>query len=249
MIGIIGGTGLYELPGLTDLEPVWRETRFGEPSSALNFGQWQGQPVVFLARHGNPHQIPPHRVNYRANLLALHEVGVQRIIAINAVGGIHPLLGPACLAVPDQLIDYTFGREHTVYDGSIPLQHVDFTLPFSEPLRQALLGAAARAGVAVLAGGVYGVTQGPRLESAAEIRRCRNDGCDMVGMTAMPEAALARELGLAYAMLALSVNRAAGLGEGIITMDAIQGALTQGMGKVIAVLEAFLSDPDSAAQG
>ncbi len=241
MIGIIGGTGLYELPGLSKLAPVWHETRYGEPSSALTFGEWQGQKIVFLARHGNPHQIPPHMVNYRANLLALKEVGVSQVIAVNAVGGIHAQLGPAELALPDQLIDYTWGREHTIYDGSIPLEHIDFSDPYTPSLRQSLLQAAQSAGIALLDHGVYGVTQGPRLETPAEIRRCQRDGCDMVGMTAMPEAALARELGLEYACLALSVNWAAGLTQEPITMDDIHAAVQQGMGKVFAVLEAFLA--------
>lgn len=240
MIGIIGGTGLTELPGLSILEPIWHETPYGEPSSTVSIGQWQGQDIAFLARHGNPHQIPPHLINYRANLFALRQSGVSEIIAVNAVGGIHPEMGPACIALPDQVIDYTYGRAHTLYDGSNPIEHIDFSFPYNESLRQEILLAAEATSIKVLSHGVYGATQGPRLETAAEIQRCRRDGCDMIGMTGMPEAALAREMGLAYATIALSVNWAAGLTDEIITMEAIQQALAQGMSQVLRLIESLL---------
>lgn len=244
MIGIIGGTGLTELPGLSELDARWIETPYGEPSAALNTGRWNNQDVVFLARHGNPHQIPPHLVNYRANLWALRHAGVKDIIAVNAVGGIDKRLGPAHIAIPDQIIDYTWGREQTLFDGSVPLDHIDCTEPYSETLRKHLLSAAKAQKITVLERGVYGATQGPRLETAAEIRRFQHDGCDMVGMTGMPEASLARELGMNYASIALSVNWAAGLTDHSITMADIQLALEKGMGDVLKIIEAFLAGRD-----
>ena len=219
------------------------DTPFGEPSAALTFGRFSGQDLVFLARHGDPHQIPPHLINYRANLSLLKQVGVTKIIAVNAVGGIHELLGPAEVAIPDQIIDYTYGREHTIYDAnSSELDHIDFTFPYTPSIRQALLRAAKAANVSVLEHGIYGATQGPRLESAAEIQKYKRDGCDLVGMTGMPEAALAREFEIDYACLALSVNWAAGLSDSIITMDDIHQAIEQGMGKIHKILDSFLSE-------
>lgn len=213
MLGIIGGTGLAMLEGMAieRSEPV--TTPWGEPSAPLLHGRFAGRPAVFLARHGSGHTIAPHAVNYRANIWALRESGVARIIAVNAVGGIGAAFVPGTLAVPDQIIDYSWGRVHSFYDEpGEALQHVDFTEPYSRALRQVLLAAAARANLPVRDGGVYAVTQGPRLETAAEIDRLARDGCDIVGMTGMPEAGLARELGLEYACCAVVVNRAAGRG-------------------------------------
>lgn len=213
MLGIIGGTGLATLEGMSieRSEPV--TTPWGEPSAPLLHGQFAGRPAVFLARHGSGHTIAPHAVNYRANIWALRESGVARIIAVNAVGGIGAAFAPGTLAVPDQIIDYSWGRVHSFYDEpGEALQHVDFTEPYSRALRQVLLEAAARANLPVRDGAVYAVTQGPRLETAAEIDRLARDGCDIVGMTGMPEAGLARELGLEYACCAVVVNRAAGRG-------------------------------------
>lgn len=241
MIGIIGGTGLTQLDELEVLESKWFDTPFGEPSAALTFGRIDGKDVAFLARHGDPHQIPPHKINYRANMSALKQAGVTQIIAVNAVGGIHKSLGPAAVAIPDQIIDYTHGREHTIYDsGSSDLEHIDFTFPYSQNVRSLLLAAASKAGVETLDGGTYGATQGPRLESAAEISKYKRDGCDLVGMTGMPEAALAREFDMDYACLALSVNWAAGLSDSIITMDDIHRAIEQGMGKIHKILKTCL---------
>ncbi len=200
-------------------------------------GELAGQPVCFLARHGHPHTIPPHRVNYRANLWALREAGVSRIIAVNAVGGIHADLPTGRFCVPDQLIDYTWGRPSSFYeDGLEEVVHVDFADPYDTELRARLLPAAAAQGVDCRDGGVYAATQGPRLETAAEIRRLERDGADLVGMTGMPEAALARELGLAYACLALVVNPAAGKSSEVITMAAIEAVVKAGMQQVRAVL-------------
>lgn len=236
MIGVIGGTGLSEPKFLSDVQKQQVSTPYDQQKVQILTGLLQGKTVAFLARHGRGHKVPPHRVNYRANLWALHSIGVRAVIGVNAVGGIHPETGPGKLAVPDQIIDYSWGREHTYFaDGLDAVTHIDFTHPYDAQLRQLLIDAAQ--GRALWPQGVYGCTQGPRLESGAEVQRLLRDGCDMVGMTGMPEAALARELGLAYACLALSVNWAAGLSDELITMDAIGQVLNTGMTDVLDVLQ------------
>lgn len=243
-IAVIGGTGLNALEGARIIEQRQIDTPYGPVSAPLQVVAVGARQALFLARHGQPHHIPPHRIKYRANLWALREQGVRSVIAVNAVGGITDAMAAGVIAVPDQIIDYTYGREHTFYDGEAgALEHVDFSYPYSETLRAALLDAAAAAGVAVVDGGVYGATQGPRLESVAEIERMARDGCALVGMTGMPEAALARELGLEYAALCLVVNPAAGRAPGIITMEDIRRVLAEGMGRVEAVLAAALATP------
>jgi 5'-deoxy-5'-methylthioadenosine phosphorylase len=235
-IAVIGGTGMNQWPGLEiqRVQPV--ETNYGEPSAPLTYGRFHGAEVIFLPRHGDGHRIPPHRINYRANVRALKDAGVRAVVAIAAVGGIARAMRPAAVAVPADVIDYTWGRAHTFADGGdAPLQHVDFSAPYAPAVRRALLAGAKRAGVKLVGGGVMGVTQGPRLESPAEIARMKRDGCTMVGMTGMPEAALAAELGLDYAALAVSVNWAAGLGSGDIHGQ-IERSLNEGMRKVRAVL-------------
>jgi 5'-methylthioinosine phosphorylase len=238
MIGIIGGTGLSQLDGFDIQEQKWCETPFGEPSSILSFGDFNGQRVVFLARHGVPHKVAPHLINYRANLSAFKQLGVTQVVAVNAVGGIHSQMGPTSIAVPDQIIDYTYGRAATIYDGCHveSVDHVDFSFPYTESIRQSLINASKLADIALLESATYGATQGPRLESAAEVKRMQRDGCDMVGMTGMPEASLARELGLDYACLALSVNWAAGKTDQVITMKEIEEAVHIGMDKVHRIL-------------
>ena len=239
---IIGGTGLTELPGLVLDQAVPMETPYGAPSADVLRGTYAGRDVLFLARHGHPHRIPPHQVNYRANLWALRQAGAQAIIAVNAVGGIHPAMGAGHLCVPHQLIDYTYGRAHTFFEGDIEhVTHVDFSYPYDEPLRQRLITGLAAEGFLFSSHGVYGCTQGPRLETVAEIARMERDGCDIVGMTGMPEAVLARELELPYACLALVVNPAAGKTQGIITMAEIEAALAEGIVKTRAVLARALA--------
>jgi 5'-methylthioadenosine phosphorylase len=214
MLAIIGGSGLTQL---SSLEVTFRKaarTPYGEPSGALTFGKLRGRDVAFLARHGYGHTIPPHEVNYRANIWALREEGATEVVSVASVGGIRADLGPGTLVVPHQIIDYTWGRRSTFFEGGdVPVSHVDFTAPYSEPLRQKLLAAARACGEPLLDGAVYAATQGPRLETAAEIDRLERDGADVVGMTGMPEAALARELDLPYAAIAVVVNHAAGRGE------------------------------------
>lgn len=234
---IVGGTGLTELPGLSLHETVPMETPYGPPSAEILRGTYAGREVLFLARHGHPHRIPPHQVNYRANLWALKRAGAQAIIAVNAVGGIHSAMGAGHICVPHQIIDYTYGRQQTYFEGEVEhVTHIDFSYPYDEPLRQRLVAGLAAEGYLFSSHGVYGCTQGPRLETAAEITRMERDGCDIVGMTGMPEAALARELELPYACLALVVNPAAGKSSGVITMAEIEAALAEGIAKIRSVL-------------
>ena len=212
-LAIIGGTGLYKFSGLENVERRTLATPFGAPSDDIVLGTLAGKRVVFLARHGENHTLAPHRVNYRANVWALQHLGARRVIGVNAVGGIRDDMGPRVIAIPDQIIDYTHGRYDSFCDvEGAKVEHVDFTEPYSVALRGKLLAAARGAGIAIIDGGCYGATQGPRLETRAEITRMRRDGCDLVGMTGMPEAALARELNLDYACLALVANWAAGCG-------------------------------------
>lgn len=243
-IAIIGGTGLDQLDGLVVEEKLVIDTPYGPPSAPIlrgTFGaQKKGseQSVYFLARHGERHEWPPHRVNYRANIHALKTLGVAQIIAVNAVGGIHHDMCPAAICVPDQIIDYTWGRIHTFSDDEhSPLEHIDFTFPYAERTRSLLVQAGDAAGLSVLARGVYGCTQGPRLETAAEIVRMQRDGCDLVGMTAMPEAPLAREMGIDYASLCVVANWAAGCTDELITMDAIEATLKVGMENIRRILQ------------
>ncbi len=212
-LAVIGGTGLYQLAALDNEEMLEGDTIYGAPSAPVRIGRIAGRRVAFLARHGEGHSVPPHLVNYRANLRRLADLGASRILAINAVGGITERFGPRVIAVPDQIIDYTWGRINTICEETgTPVLHVDFGDPYSESLRQSVLRAAIGSRVKLIDGGCYGATQGPRLESRAEIVRMRRDGCDLVGMTGMPEAGLAREMGLEYACLAMVANWAAGCG-------------------------------------
>lgn len=227
-LAIIGGSGFRTLPDFEERRRHQVETRYGTTSAPLVEGVMGDLPVWFLARHGAAHQVPPHRINYRANIQALADAGCTAIIALGAVGGLHPTCAPGTLCVPDQLIDYTDGRAQTFFDGEADgVEHIDFTAPYSEALRRELCAAARASEQALRDGGTYGVTQGPRLETAAEIRRLVRDGCDLVGMTAMPEAALARERGLDYATLAFVVNWGAGLSEQPLTMELINAHIAQ----------------------
>ena len=236
-LGVIGGTGLLALEGLVLERREEPETHWGAPSGPVAIGELDGREVAFLHRHGAPSRIPPHRINYRANISALAALGCDRIIAVAAVGGIRSDLRPGTLVIPDQIIDYTWGRDHTFFERDLDAPvHVDFSAPYDEALAAGLARAAVRAGVAVVSGGTYACTQGPRLESAAEIDRLERDGGHVVGMTGMPEAALAREAGIAYAHLALVVNEAAGRGAGPIRMADIAAVLDTGMSAVRRIL-------------
>lgn len=239
MLAIIGGSGLTRLSTLAVRHRQVIRTPYGEPSAALVFGDVAGHPAIFLARHGHGHTIPPHRVNYRANLWALREQGASAILAVASVGGIRGC-GPGDLVLPHQLIDYTWGRASTFFDGGDQqVVHVDFTHPYSQPLREICVAAGTTGRIALIEGGVYGAVSGPRLETAAEIDRMERDGATMVGMTGMPEAVLARELGVDYASVCVVVNHAAGRGDSvsIVSMEAIANVLETAMDRVRALIE------------
>lgn len=236
-LAIIGGTGLTSLNELEIIKRESVDTPYGDPSGPLTYGSLFGKDVIFMPRHGAGHTIPPHKINYRANIWALKSAGVRRVIAMAAVGAIATDFPPTSLAIPDQIIDYTWGRDSTFFDeGLEEVVHVDFSYPYDETLRQAMITACEQAGVAHCRQGVYGATQGPRLETAAEIDKCDLDRCTMVGMTGMPEAVLARELSLAYATCAISVNWAAGRSEGEITMADIEACMKEGTANVREML-------------
>ena len=244
-LALIGGTGIYALAELQDAEAHQPVTKYGPPSGPIRIGTLAGKRVAFLARHGEGHSLPPHRINYRANLAALHALGATRVLALNTVGGITERFGPRVLACPEQLIDYTWGRISTYCEeeGSEVL-HVDFGDPYAPMLRRTILAAAKRADVALVDGGCYGATQGPRLESKAEISRLRRDGCDLVGMTGMPEAGLARELGLEYACLAIVANWAAGAGpdpDEVITLQDVLDNVAAASAGLPALLREILA--------
>jgi 5'-methylthioinosine phosphorylase len=240
-IAIIGGTGIGEFNGLKLVREHDLQTPYGQPSRPIQEGLLGKHSVFFLQRHGSPRTIPPHLINYRANMAALKALDITDIVAINAVGGISAGMQPGTLVFPDQIIDYTWGREHTVdEDTSGELMHIDFTAPYDQTLRQGLLAIARKQGIPHEATAVHAVTQGPRLETAAEISRLANDGCDVVGMTGMPEAALSREMGMAYASVCMVVNPAAGLGALPITLDMMREILQREAAVVGAVLNQFV---------
>ena len=247
MLAIIGGSSLDTLAVLENVRRVEMDTPYGAPSGPFIYGRLRQREVIFLARHGEKHQLPPHKINYRANLWALREQQVTDVIAVATVGGIAAQLVPGSVAVPDQILDYTWGRAATFFDGEgAAVTHVDFTQPYSEALRARLLGAARKAGVTVHTGGTYAATQGPRLETAAEISRLARDGAHMVGMTGMPEAVLARELNLRYAGIAVVVNAAAGTGESRLAIDlyAAEAVAREAMQGVVRILTEVAADGD-----
>ena len=240
MLAILGGSGLTRLGNLKITQRRSLSTPYGQPSAALTFGELAGRGVVFLARHGDRHTLAPHEVNYRANLWALKEAGAGEVISVASVGGIRDATAPGTLVVPHQIIDYTWGRASTFFEGpGAPVKHIDLTEPYSAALRERLLGAARGCGEVVLDRGVYAVTQGPRLETAAEIDRLARDGADVVGMTAMPEAALAREIDLEYGAITIVANYAAGRGDSAraVPLERIEAILEQALGRVRRILE------------
>lgn len=241
-IGIIGGSGLDSLEGLHITRTQSIDTPYGIPAAPLTYGNFHGHNIVFMPRHGKQHNIPPHLINYRANLWALKAAGVNALIAISAVGGITSAMHPGQLVIPNQIIDYTHGRAHTFFEQDFDYsKHIDFTHPYDSDLRNRLLQVAAQLNISAIDGAVYGVTQGPRLESAAEIKRLERDGCDIVGMTGMPEAALARELAIPYACCAIVANWAAGQSPCDITIEEIMATLEGSMTKTRQMLSQFLA--------
>ncbi|MDN3639573.1 S-methyl-5'-thioinosine phosphorylase [Simiduia curdlanivorans] len=240
MLAVIGGSGWETWSSFQASRDMSVDTPYGATSAVIQLGTINHQPVAFLSRHGPAHNLAPHQINYRANIWALKALGVTRILAINAVGGIHASMGPEALIVPDQIIDYTWGRAHSFWSDQV--MHVDFSKPFEGALRRQLVALSQSRRLGLIDFGVYGCTQGPRLESAAEIQRLKRDGCDLVGMTAMPEASLARELNVDYASLCISVNWAAGLSEQCITMDAIFAILNETRPMVQGLIEGLAAD-------
>lgn len=241
VLGLIGGTGLTALQDTAETLNI--STPYGEPSGSIQVIQTGGARLLFLPRHGNPHRFPPHCVNYRANMWAFREAGAQQVLAVSAVGGITESYAPGTLAVSDQLVDFSWGREHTYHDSpDVPLVHVDFTYPYGGPLRLELLKAARLASLEVVDGGCIGVFQGPRLESAGEIEMARRAGCDMAGMTSLPEAGLARELGIDYAGLAVVSNWGAGVHDELISEADIADTLKEPMGRVRRLLAVLIEN-------
>ena len=242
LVAIVGGSGLSRLGSMEVTQRRIARTPYGEPSGALTFGRIRERDVVFLARHGYGHTIAPHEVNYRANIWALKDAGADSVVSVASVGGIRADIAPGMLMLPDQVIDYTWGRSSTYFEGAgVPVNHIDFTQPYSQELRKKLLKAAAGAKEPILDGGVYAATQGPRLETAAEIMRLERDGAHVVGMTGMPEAALAREISLGYATIAVVANFAAGRGDSkrAVPLDKIGEILDEAMGRVRRIIEKF----------
>jgi len=247
MLAIIGGRGLTQLANLKITHQQVMRTPYGEPSGAFMFGTLDQHEVIFLARHGYGHTIPPHLVNYRANLWVLREQGVKSIISVATVGGIRSELKPGVIVVPDQIIDYTHGRDATFFEGrNKPYSNADFTLPYSDKLRNRILRSAKSARQPCVDGGVYAATQGPRLDSIAEVNRYERDGADMVGMTGMPETALAKELELDYATIAVVANYAAGRGDSKkgINVESVNATANEAMDRVRSVLECVVNDGD-----
>lgn len=242
MLAVIGGSGLCELLGAEVFKEHDMTTVYGKPSASITEHRLDDVPFCFLPRHGNPHNLLPHEINYKANINALKLLKVTQIIAVNAVGGISNCMGTGHLVVPDQIIDYSYGRGHTFYGDGRGVEHIDFSQPFSASIRESLTSALFEQQLDYHSHGVYACTQGPRLETAAEIQRLERDGCDIVGMTGMPEAALAREVGIEYASLALVVNPAAGKVNREISMDEIRQVLEFGMKNVKSVLARAITD-------
>ena len=246
-LGVIGGSGFQRITDFSVSERRRLDTPYGEPSDAYSTGYLQGKKIVFLPRHGEDHHIPPHKINYRANIFGFRLLGITEIISLAAVGGISGHYAPRCIVIPHQIIDYTCNREHTFYDGGGSLhefienrlEHIDFTCPYSHSVRARLIHAAKLAGVPCIDHGVYAATEGPRLETAAEINRFERDGADIVGMTAMPEAGLARELGLAYGSIALVVNAAAGRDSNGSSMEAIADNLSRVTAGALEILQHY----------
>lgn len=240
-VAVIGGSGFHRWEPFEHATTREVDTPYSAEPVQVFQGSLAGQSIVFVPRHGPAHSLPPHEINYRANLWALKQLEVTAVVAIATVGGISTAARPGALMIPDQVLDYTYGRAQTFYDGADGIvAHVDMTEPYCGPLRRCLVAAAAQCGVDMVDGGTYAATQGPRFETAAEIKCLERDGADVVGMTGMPEAALARELQLAYAAIAIIVNPAAGKAGGGISMEQVRAWQSSGRAQMEKLLACAL---------
>ena len=241
-VGIIAGTGFYSLPALDGVQGRTVSTKYGE--AFLTAGIWNKVPIEFVTRHGVDHSVPPSKVNYRANISALKELGIKKVIAINVVGGIDPTLGAGEVSLVDDFIDFTSGREATFFDGIQPggVEHTDVVDAYDLEIRQALSASAKEAGINLREKGIYAGFNGPRFETPAEIRFAALAGATVVGMTGCPEVVLAKEAGLRYASIALVVNPAAGVSEAKITMDEIRACLAIASTKVIKIIDGAIAN-------
>jgi 5'-methylthioadenosine phosphorylase len=237
-IGVIAGSGLYEIPGLTINKRRKISTPYGNPSDQYILGKFGNTEVIFLPRHGNRHNIPPHMINYRANIWGFKKLGVERILSISAVGGIKKGLEPGNIVVLNQLIDMTKTRKQTFYDGKTGVIHIDFTEPYCAETRGLLLKAGRRSRIPLINTGTYLAVDGPRLETASEIKAFRVLGGDVVGMTVIPEAPLARELEICYAGISVVANFAAGIGRRKLTTSEVMDAMRASTEKLKRLLKA-----------
>lgn len=238
-IGIIAGSGIQEL-GCEDIIATQKvETPYGPPSDLYRICNISGTEVIFLPRHGIPHHIPPHKINYRANLWGFSSLGVKEIISINAVGGINEGLSPGDIVLPDQVIDLTHGRENTFFDKE-EVVHIDFTEPFCNSLREMFCCAGEKAGIPLIRSGTYVCTNGPRLETKAEIQYFSRIGADIVGMTLMPEASLARELEICFASISVITNYAAGISKNKLTTTEVVETMRASIEKIRTLIREFL---------
>jgi 5'-methylthioadenosine phosphorylase len=236
VLGVIGGSGIYDIPGLDITDSVKLSTPYGEPSDLYRIGKSGGAKVAFLPRHGSIHHIQPHKINYRANIWGFREIGVKKILSIGASGGI--TIEPGSIVVPDQIIDMTSGRDSTFHDEE-EVVHVDFTTPFCPDLRTHIFATSGNAGITIVGKGTYICVNGPRLETAAEIRAFSLLGADMVGMTGMPEAVLARELEICFAAISVITNRAAGISGEMLTATEVAESMKASAEKIKGLLRAF----------
>lgn len=246
VLGVIGGSGIYDVPGLDITDSVKLTTPYGEPSDLYRIGKSDGIEVAFLPRHGSMHHIQPHKINYRANIWGFRELGVSKILSISASGGISAAIAPGSIVVPDQIIDMTSGRDSTFHDEE-EVVHVDFTVPFCPDLRENIFAASEKAGIRLTGKGTYICVNGPRLETAAEIRAFSVMGADMVGMTGMPEAVLARELEICFAAISVITNHAAGISGGKLTATEVAKSMKASAEDIKGLLKAFFAIDFSAS--
>ncbi|HXX57805.1 MAG TPA: S-methyl-5'-thioadenosine phosphorylase [Thermodesulfovibrionales bacterium] len=238
-VGVIAGSGFYEMEGIREKGSKRVTSPFGDPSDRYRIYELSGTEVIFLSRHGSPHRIPPHEINYRANISGFREMGVERIYGIHAVGGMNRGMKPGDIVIPDQIVDLTHSRAATFYSGS-DVVHIDFTTPYCDDLRALLFASGRRGGIELRESGTYVCVNGPRLETAAEIRAFAGMGGDVVGMTGMPEASLARELAICFAGIAVVTNYAAGISEKRLTTREVVETMKVAMGRIRALVRGAL---------